>query len=224
MIDCPLLQFLPWKGTQFYRESKGFATLSLMKWTLGADAIQAAVSVIIQTYYISTSLELDEPTTSLQAKALFGLNISFSLIGVISALVTLCLKATLLNRMEYSGEGDSKHEHNNKEEIELHEVPKPVVAIGDVSRKVQHRGSEIELGAVYPSTEYFKGEHIITENPMLGSSEVITPMTPEYLKLVEVNNEIKSENLGLRSENEQMRSEIENLRTENKRLLNTYKY
>ena len=39
MIDCPTLQFLPWKDTQFYRESKGFPSLALMKWTLGADAI-----------------------------------------------------------------------------------------------------------------------------------------------------------------------------------------
>ena len=100
MVDCPLLQFLPWKDTQFYRESKGFPSLPLMKWTLSADAVQATSSVIIQIYYISTSVGLNEPTTSLQAKALFGLNISFSLIGITSALVTLCLKTTLLTRME----------------------------------------------------------------------------------------------------------------------------
>ena len=47
MVDCPLLQFLPWKDTQFYRESKGFPTLPLMKWTLSADAVQATSSVII---------------------------------------------------------------------------------------------------------------------------------------------------------------------------------
>ena len=217
MIDCPLLQFLPWKDTQFYRESKGFPTLSLMKRTLGADAIQAASSVIIQAYYISTSVGLDEPTTSIQAKALFGLNISFSLIGITSALVTLCLKTTLLTRMENRDDDDSKYDQG-KEELESDEVPKSVFAKGGGLSQKACRLSEIELETFYQSSETDSGKPGFTENPMLDASENMEEEKvnkSEYMKVVEANDNMKCDIVELRSENEAVRNEIETVRSDN---------
>ena len=192
-----------------------------MKWTLSADAVQAASSVIIQTYYISTSVGLNEPTTSLQAKALFGLNISFSLIGITSALVTLCLKTTLLTRMESGSEDDSKYGPNNTEELESDEVPKPVLAKGELLRKAP-RLSECELEAFYQSSETLSGKPGFTENPMLDASgkmeEDKVNYKSEYLKVVEANDKMKCENEAVRSENEAVRSENEVLRSEIERL------
>ena len=197
-----------------------------MKWTLSADAVQAASSVIIQAYYISTSVGLDEPTTSLQAKALFGLNISFSLTGITSALVTLCLKTTLLTRMETAVGDDSKYDQD-KEELESDEVPKPVLAEGELLRKAP-RLSELELEAFYQSSETVSGKPDFTENPMLDVSENMEDykvIKSEYLKVVEANDkmkcdivELRSENETVRSENEALRSEIETVRIEIERL------
>ena len=54
MIDCPMLQFLPWKDSPMYRESDGFPSQTVMKWSLGTDALQATVNGIIQIYSLST--------------------------------------------------------------------------------------------------------------------------------------------------------------------------
>ena len=95
MIDCPFLQFVPWRDSTLYRESKGFPSLSLLKWSLGTDVLQATASAIIQIYQLAT-----RQTSSSQEIALTGMNISFSLIGIASSLVVFCLKTALLEHKE----------------------------------------------------------------------------------------------------------------------------
>merc|ERR1712196_427786 len=44
MGDITLVQMLPWKKSDFYTESKGFPSISLMQLCLGVKTMQSAVS------------------------------------------------------------------------------------------------------------------------------------------------------------------------------------
>ena len=129
--------------------------------------------------------------------------------------MTLCLKTTLLARMESGSEDDSKHDQG-KEELESVEVPKPVLAMGDSSRKAP-RLSEFELEAFYQSSQTVGGEPGFTENPMLDASENMEEEKvnkSEYMKVVEANDNMKCDIVELRSENEAVRNEIETVRSD----------
>ena len=64
MFDCSLLQFLPWIASVMYTESQGFPSVTLLKWALGIETMQATVSVITQVYYLATSANSNDPTTT----------------------------------------------------------------------------------------------------------------------------------------------------------------
>ncbi len=67
---------------------------------LSVKTIQSTVSVICQISYLAANSTLDDPTTSPQAKALFGLNIAVSMMTVIMGLVMLFLKNSLLKSVK----------------------------------------------------------------------------------------------------------------------------
>ena len=96
MGDVSLVQMLPWNKSVFHTESKGFPCLSLLEFCLGLDTWQASASVICQIIYLGMSGTINDATTSPQAKALFGLNISISIIGVVMGLLMLYLKDNLM--------------------------------------------------------------------------------------------------------------------------------
>ena len=115
--------------------------------------------------------------------------------------------------MESAGDDDSKYDQD-KEELESVEVPKPVLAMGDSSRKAP-RLSEFELEAFYQSSQTVGGEPGFTENPMLDASENMEEEKvnkSEYMKVVEANDEMKCDIAELRNENDTLRIEIERLR------------
>ena len=82
LCDITMLQFLPWKASRFYTLSEGFPSPGVMKLSLVVKTVQSAVSVICQITYLARTSDLSDPTTTAQAKALFGLNIIVSLVGV----------------------------------------------------------------------------------------------------------------------------------------------
>jgi hypothetical protein len=105
MGDCFMVQFLPWKASSVYAESQGFASLSLQRWCLGTDTVQATVSVLCQIIFLATRAGKDEPNTSGQAKALFAMNITFTVLGLVWGLTTLYTKESLLSRLESEEDG-----------------------------------------------------------------------------------------------------------------------
>merc|ERR1711871_643229 len=113
MGDITLVQMLPWKKSVFYTESKGFPSISLMQLCLGVKTLQSAVSVICQVLYLVSNSNLNDPTTSPQAKALFGLNIAVSMTSVIMGMVMLLLKGSLLRSVK------NKNPENTETEIEM---------------------------------------------------------------------------------------------------------
>jgi hypothetical protein len=188
-FDCSLLQFLPWNASETFTESQGFPSLSVLKLALGTDTMQATASVITQIYFLATSANLNEPTTTAQAKALFGLNISFAVIGAVSGLVTLCLKNGLLSRLEK--EQDAQKDKSGSENgIEAH--------------------YESDGGTMQSS---------FTQNPMLSSmggseNEEMKRIKEQIAELEAENNRVHSEVLELRSENQTLQSKIEHLESE----------
>jgi hypothetical protein len=105
MGDCSMMQFLPWKASRVYAESQGFPSLQLLRWCLGTDTVQATVSVLCQIIFLTTSAGKEETNESGQAKALFAMNITFAVLGSVSGLLTLCLKDSLLSRLETEDDG-----------------------------------------------------------------------------------------------------------------------
>ena len=193
LFDCSLLQFLPWNASEMYTESQGFPSLTVLKWALGTDTVQATASVITQIYFLATSANLNEPTTTAQAKALFGLNISFAVIGAVSGLVTLCLKNGLLSRLE-------KEQYAQKDKS----------------------GSENGIEAHY-ETDGGTIKSSFTENPMLtsmGSADIedVKKFKERIAELVAENNRVHSEVLELRSENQTIKAEVQTLQSKNEHL------
>jgi hypothetical protein len=102
LCDVTMVQFLPWKRSAFQTQSKGYPTMSVMKVALLVKAVQATVTVICQVAYLVENISdtVDTPTTSPQAKALFSLNIVFSIVGVVMSLLLLFIKKKLLSEVE----------------------------------------------------------------------------------------------------------------------------
>jgi hypothetical protein len=121
MVDCSMVQFLPWKASSVYAESQGFASLSLLRWCLGTNTVQVTVSVLCQIIFLATSAGKDEPSTSGQAKALFAMNITFTVLGLVWGHTTLYTKGSLLSRLE-SEEGDG-----DKAEMAMADVANPMM-------------------------------------------------------------------------------------------------
>ena len=113
MGDITLVQMLPWKKSVFYTESKGFPSISLMQLCLGVKTLQSAVSVICQISYLVSNSNLNDPTTSPQAKALFGLNIAVSMTSVIMGMIMLLLKGSLMRSVK------GKDTKSGNKEIEM---------------------------------------------------------------------------------------------------------
>ena len=91
---------LPWKCNSFYAESKGFPSKTLMRFSLGADMIQALISALCSCTYIGISAAKGEkdPTTSPNARILFVLNIAISFVTIVLGILLLYMKDRLLKK------------------------------------------------------------------------------------------------------------------------------
>jgi hypothetical protein len=101
LFDCTMLQYLPWKGTEFYRESGGFPMSTVLRWTFVTKTSQSIGSgVCLGIFLIRVQEGLDDTEVSLQAKCLFFVTMSLALISAVSCMSTLCLKDRLLSQLE----------------------------------------------------------------------------------------------------------------------------
>ena len=151
---------------------------------------------------------------------------AFSLIGVVSALITLCLKTALLEGVADT-EDDANNRQNNEQEFGLDEVPYPFQTA--VSR---HERFLSGCRALYQLSEYESGTSRYTENPYVrfigecderrgsrigGESDKMKSENVELRRVIDKmcseNEQMRLENEQMRLENEQMRKEMENLRT-----------
>ena len=82
-----------------------------MQLCLGVKTLQSAVSVICQISYLVSNSNLNDPTTSPQAKALFGLNIGVSL----TSFVIMGLDDATIERQSFEVCKGKDTESSNKE-------------------------------------------------------------------------------------------------------------
>jgi hypothetical protein len=97
--DVSLVQMLPWNNTSFYKESVGYPSKSMMRFAVGVDLLQAGVSVICTITYLAGTMatnDAKDPTTTAEARSLFALNITISLLTLTASFVVLFLKDRLL--------------------------------------------------------------------------------------------------------------------------------
>ena len=176
--DVTMLQLMPWQQTKFYEESMGYPCFDMMVICMIVKALQSLVSVICQIAYLVTNSDLNDPTMSTQAKALFGMSIILSSVSLIMSLVMLFLKYALLKKVE---------EEEEKEEKEKAQ-----------KAKMQQEDSNIEMGDVYRNNDEVlavDGMH----NPM--HSAVMEIVEQQKLEIQAKTDEIAK----LRSENEELR-------------------
>ena len=100
MCDVTIVQMMSWKDNEFYKDSKGFPSMSLMKLCLGVKTLQSIVSVICQIAFLVLYNDVNDPMMSTQAKILFGLNIFTSMMTVVVSLVMLFMKQMLLKQQK----------------------------------------------------------------------------------------------------------------------------
>jgi hypothetical protein len=190
MCDCTLLQFLPWKQSPMFTESKGFPALSMLRWCMCTKVIQSTVSVVCQLIFITTTTTAADIMTP-QAKALFGMNITLAIMGVVTGLVLLSIKSGLLSRMI---EGD-----------------KGVAAAAvdhELGRADNNKNKE---GLVFSHTDIYSSREVaLTVNPMLYGSNRSGCGDRANSQNISTNQEF--------DEVSELRSENENLRNENKRI------
>jgi alpha-tubulin suppressor-like RCC1 family protein/FtsZ-binding cell division protein ZapB len=203
MIDCPFLQFVPWRDSTLYRESKGFPSLSLLKWSLGTDVLQATASAIIQIYQLAT-----RQTSSSQEKALTGMNITFSFIGIASSLVVFCLKTALLERKE-----DVKDTTPELEAVYQLEERKNLGFI--MKNPMYDSSNDVEDEALQApeSMSTLQEKHSIEDTRLLRSQ--IGTLEQDNSALKEENNALKEETNLLKEENSTMKEETYLLKEEN---------
>ena len=97
LCDVMMVQFVPMRKSTFFDKSKGFATMPMMKFCLVLKTAQSLVSVICQiAYLVSNNDDLQNPTASTEAKALFIMNILTAFVGVVMGVILLCLKQKFL--------------------------------------------------------------------------------------------------------------------------------
>ena len=195
MGDVSLMQMLPWNKSVFHTESKGFPCLSLLEFCLGLDTWQASASVICQIIYLGMSGTINDATTSPQAKALFGLNISISIIGVVMGLLMLYLKDNLMKTVEQRksvvlgatdgvsvGEGGDDH-------VELGAI----TSYTDNPLHTQERA--IESGAVID-----RGDASASNGSACHPNSITTVSQHEHERVVEENEKLKAEISELKTE------------------------
>ena len=100
MCDVTIVQMMSWKDNDFYKDSKGFPSMSMMKLCLGVKTTQSIVSVICQLVFLVSYNDINDPMMSTQAKILFGLNIFTSMMTVVVSLVMLFMKQMLLKQQK----------------------------------------------------------------------------------------------------------------------------
>jgi hypothetical protein len=127
MCDVTMVQYLPWKRSTFYTESEGYPDMSVLKFALGIKSVQTLVSVVCQLSYLVSDADVNDPTMSPDAKALFALNIMFSVSSVVFGTVLLVIKNKVLGTVQKRHDIAVKKMHiptatGSSGEVQMHDL------------------------------------------------------------------------------------------------------
>ena len=118
LTDATMVQLMPWQESKFYEESQGFPAYGVMQVSTATKTVQSMASVICQLVYIVEQNSVNDPTTTSQAKALFALSITNSLVSLIMGMTLLALKGTLLKKVEDELDGRDKDDRLDESDDE----------------------------------------------------------------------------------------------------------
>ena len=182
----------------FYTESKGFPSISLMQLCLGVKTLQSAVSVICQISYLVSNSNLNDPTTSPQAKALFGLNIAVSLTSFVMGLVMLLLKGSLMRSVK------GKDTESSNKEIEMNMdmvyTDNPLQSMSDIKDATSNNDADKRVYEL--------------EMENADQKAVITDLKTENADQKAVITDSKTENTDLKTENTILQENIKKLESQ----------
>jgi hypothetical protein len=100
LFDVTMLQFLPWKKSHFYVKSEGYPCLGIMKACLATKTIYSVISVTCEITFLVKYSNSNSPTTSVEAQALFYLNILGGVGAVVIDTLMLCMRGGMLRVLD----------------------------------------------------------------------------------------------------------------------------
>ena len=83
VCDVMMVPLMPWKQSRFNEASRGFPSMGVLQCCSGVKTLQSLVSAACQIAFLAGSSTLDDPSTGGQAKVIFGLSITGSVVSVI---------------------------------------------------------------------------------------------------------------------------------------------
>jgi hypothetical protein len=218
LCDMSMLQFLPFKTSKFFAESFGMPSYSFFVLFTRVSVVADLGSVICELIYLGLYSDLDNPTTSTQAKALFSINIGFSIYSVMTSFVLFFVRGALLKSVQLEiDEGASEKQGNGPDALEMGTTPiaqdpsstDAVPCDGhDHDQKVigrQEQSGRVSITQLFDGGRT-DGRVSITDNPLHSIMGDLVDSEP-------------SEEVSLsRAELQSIRSDLELLREENREL------
>ena len=153
-----------------------------MQLCLGVKTLQSAVSVICQLSYLVSNSNLNDPTTSPQAKALFGLNIAVSLTSFVMGLVMLLLKGSLMRSVK------GKDTENSNKEIEMN---MDMVYTDNPLQNISSNKDATSNSDADKRVYELKMENTDLKTEITGQKSEITDLKTKVTNLKEVIKELK---------------------------------
>jgi hypothetical protein len=152
--DMTMFQFLPWRSSKFFTESKGFPSMQILKLCLLVKSVQSTVSAICQISFLVKYTDIRDATTGPLAKVMFSFNIILSVVTVLAGGLLLVLKYDLLDNVDQNLAKKLREAH------QIHMQDDSVVGI------------EMNMGSVYPSDQSDQASSAPDAGPQKGNSDL----------------------------------------------------
>jgi hypothetical protein len=112
--DVMMVPLMPWKQSRFNEASGGFPSMGVLQCCSGVKTLQSLVSAACQIAFLAGSSTLDDPSTGAQAKVIFGLSITGSVVSVVLGVAVVLLQRDLLKDQDVQNHHDHDHEQRQQ--------------------------------------------------------------------------------------------------------------
>ena len=198
LCDVTMFRFIPWAKSEFFKQSEGFPSMTMMNLCLTIKSVETLTSVICDIIYLSLYLDNDSDNNSgsvpseqeQQTQALFVLNIIFGVGTIVMDLLVLCVRRGVLTDLKEETSSSSPSPSPSSSSSSP-EQPSGI-ELEDV-----YGGNSVEVPTAAPSDHDHVPE---TTNPMHAAA--LRLEVQQHKEALEAMN----------ATNEELRKEIESLR------------
>ena len=99
-VDVPLVRFLPWKNTEFARQSKGMPDLHMYSLCLCVKLVQSVITMVCQFVFIAQVNSTYIDSVSATAKAFLGVNLGSTFLMTLLNIVAASISIRLLQKLD----------------------------------------------------------------------------------------------------------------------------